>query len=188
MRISAIGASRVWLGLAAALIAVGLAACQSPGVASVASSASGAGDGASASAAPEPTEPTYIPSSEPLRLGLQHFDRGNYGLAERYFRDAIEKSPRDADAWIGLAASYDRIRRFDLADRAYHAVIRLSGETVQILNNQGYSYLLRGDLSAARAKFRKAYQRDPHNLTIINNIQILNAQQRSHRPPNTTKH
>jgi Flp pilus assembly protein TadD len=175
------GASRLWLCPAIALIATGLAACQTLGVAS---SDVAADDIAMSAAMPEPADLTYVPSSEPLRLGLEHFGRGNYGLAQRYFRDAVEKSPKDADAWIGLAASYDHLRRFDLADQAYRAAIRLSGESVQVLNNQGYSYMLRGDLNAARAKFRKAYQREPHNPTIINNIQILDAQdqsrQRSH--------
>ncbi len=80
-----------------------------------------------------------------------------------YFRAVVEKSPDNVTAWIGLAGSYDNIRRFDLADRAYREAIRLAGETPQILNNQGYSYMLRGDLRAARARFLKALRRDPHN-------------------------
>lgn len=126
----------------------------------------------------EPTEIKYYPSDEPLKLALEHFDRGSFGLAERYFRDAVEKSPKDATAWVGLAASYDRLRRFDLADKAYVAAIRLAGETVQILNNQGYSYMLRGDLTKARAKFLKAYQREPHNPLIANNLALLNSSYR----------
>jgi Flp pilus assembly protein TadD len=84
----------------------------------------------------------------------------------------------DATAWIGLAASYDRIGRFDLADRAYGVAISLVRETTEILNNQGYSYMLRGDLRRARAKFLKAYQREPDNPTIINNLQLLNSSSR----------
>ena len=97
------------------------------------------------------------------------------GLAERYFRDATEKAPKDPTAWIGLAASYDRIARFDLADRAYAYAIRLVGETTQILNNQGYSYMLRGDLVNARKKFLKAYELEPNNPTIANNLRLLNS-------------
>ncbi|WP_426420209.1 tetratricopeptide repeat protein [Bradyrhizobium genosp. A] len=78
----------------------------------------------------EPTDVKYYPSDEPVRVGLEHFNRGSYGLAQRYFKDAVEKSPKDLTAWIGLAASYDRIRRFDLADQAYAQAIRLGGETV----------------------------------------------------------
>jgi Flp pilus assembly protein TadD len=120
----------------------------------------------------------YYPSDEPLKLGLEYFKKGSYGIANRYFRDAVEKAPEDAEAWTGLAASYDRLRRFDLADQAYAQAIKLTGETVQILNDPGYSYLLRGDLAKARAKFLKAYQLDPTNPTVINNLQLLNASYR----------
>ncbi len=120
----------------------------------------------------------YYPSDEPVKLGLEYFSKGAYGVANRYFRDAVEKAPNDAEAWIGLAASYDRLRRFDLADQAYAQAIKLTGETVQILNDRGYSYLLRGDLGKARAKFMQAYRLDPTNPTIINNLQLLNASYR----------
>jgi hypothetical protein len=43
------------------------------------------------------------PSDEPLKLGLEYFKKGSYGIANRYFRDAVEKAPEDAEAWIGLA-------------------------------------------------------------------------------------
>jgi Flp pilus assembly protein TadD len=57
-----------------------------------------------------------------VRLGIQRFYDGNFGLARRnIFQDAVEKSSEDVTAWIGLAASYDRLGRFDLADRAYAA-------------------------------------------------------------------
>ena len=112
------------------------------------------------------------------RMGIEHFNRGNFGIAERYFRDATEKAPKDPTAWTGLAASYDRLARFDLADRAYVYAIRLVGETTEILNNQGYSYMLRGDLVKARAKFLKAYEREPNNPTILNNLQLLNSSSR----------
>jgi Flp pilus assembly protein TadD len=134
-------------------------------------------------ASPPPQSPTvedpgdvkYYPSDEPLRLGMEYFTRGQYGISQRYFRDAVEKAPKDVTAWIGLAASYDRLRRFDLADQAYAQAIKLTGETVQILNNQGYSYMLRGDLMRARLKFQKAYELDPTNPTIINNLELLNS-------------
>lgn len=126
----------------------------------------------------DPGDVKYYPSDEPYRLGVEHFNRGHFGLAERYFRDAVEKTPKDAAAWIGLAASYDRIRRFELADRAYTQAILLVGETTQILNNRGYSLMLRGDLAGARLKFMKSIERDPDNPIIVNNLKLLNG---SHR-------
>jgi Flp pilus assembly protein TadD len=120
----------------------------------------------------------YYPSDEPLKLGLEYLKKGFYGLAQRYFRDAVEKAAEDAEAWIRLAASYDRLRWFDLADQAYAQAIKLTGETVQILNDRGYSYMLRGDLGKARAKFLKAYELDPTNPTVINYISLLNSSYR----------
>jgi Flp pilus assembly protein TadD len=122
----------------------------------------------------EPADVKYYPSDEPLRLAIQHFNAGHYGVAERYFRDAVEKAPRDATAWIGLAACYDRLSRFALADRAYAQAVNLVGETTEVLNNRGYSYMLRGNLKAARKDFLKAYERDPTNPTIVNNLKLLN--------------
>jgi Flp pilus assembly protein TadD len=114
--------------------------------------------------------------SEPgddLSLGKRHFRAGDYGLAEKYFRHAVETHPNDAEAWLDLAAANDRLRRFDLADRAYTEAIHIVGPTVQILNNQGFSYLLRGDYGRAREKLvaaRAANPQDPHakaNLRLL---------------------
>lgn len=121
-----------------------------------------------------PGDVKYYPSDHPLRLGQEYFNRGIYGVAQQYFQAAVEKAPRDADAWIGLAGSYDRVGRFDLADRAYREAIKLQGETTQILNNYGYSLMLRGNLDAAREKFKQAFQRDPDNTTVQNNMNLLN--------------
>jgi thioredoxin-like negative regulator of GroEL len=108
-----------------------------------------------------------------LNRGKRQFREKNYGLAERHFRRAVEAQPRDAESWIGLAASYDRLRRFDLADRAYRQAIAILGPRPEILNNQGFSYILRGDYRRARAKLMAAHQQDPKNPYINNNLALL---------------
>lgn len=122
----------------------------------------------------EPGDAKYHRSDEPLRIGLEYFGRGAYGTAERHFRDAVEKSPNDRLAWVALAAAYDRTGRFDLADKAYKVAIRLGGESPAVLNNLGYSYMLRGDLQRARGKFEAALARDPQNPVVLNNLKLLN--------------
>jgi Flp pilus assembly protein TadD len=108
-----------------------------------------------------------------LSLGKREYRGNNYGLAEKHFRRAVELHPNDAEAWLGLAACYDRLRRFDLADRAYKEAIRLVGPTVEILNNQGFSYMLRGDYARARAKLLEADHKDPGNKYVENNLKLL---------------
>ena len=108
-----------------------------------------------------------------VEVGKKQYRAGNYGDAEKHFRRAVESSPRDIEAWVGLAAAYDRLKRFDLADRAYEQAIKLVGPRPEILNNQGYSYILRGDLKRARDKLMAAAARDPANPYIQNNIALL---------------
>jgi len=112
-----------------------------------------------------------------LVLAKRHFHEENYALAEKHFRRVVEQdnipAQRKAEAWVGLGASYDRLKRFELADRAYTAAIRIVGSTPEILNNQGFSYMLRGDYMRARAKFSQALEKDPTNPYIQNNIELL---------------
>ena len=114
-----------------------------------------------------------------MNLGKKQYRANNFGLAEKYFRHAAELRPRDAEAWLGLAASYDRLRRFDLADRAYTQAIGIVGPTTEILNNQGYSYMLRGDYKRAREKLTVAQRQDPSNKYVLNNIHLLEDSARS---------
>jgi Flp pilus assembly protein TadD len=111
--------------------------------------------------------------TDDLSLGKKQYRVENYGMAERYFRRAAEQHPRDAEAWLGLAAAYDQLRRFDFADRAYAQAIAIVGPTTEILNNQGYSYTLRGDYARAREKLAAAQRRDPGNKYVLNNIRLL---------------
>jgi len=122
-----------------------------------------------------PSDVKYYRSDEPVRLGVQRFYEGNFGLSQQYFQDAVEKTPKDPTAWVGLAASYDRLGRFDLADRAYGAAVKLTGDTPSLLNNEGYSYMLRGDLRKASALLDKALKLDPANQTTLNNRKLLNS-------------
>jgi Flp pilus assembly protein TadD len=119
-------------------------------------------------------DPAFYPSDPYLRMGKVHFRAGAYGLAEEKFRKAVEVTPRDTEAWLGLAASYDQLRRFDLADKAYERVLALDGKNAIVLNNAGYSQLLRGNLVAARRLLLKAYEIEPDNPYIANNIALLN--------------
>ena len=114
-----------------------------------------------------------LPSERALDKGKRYYRDGDYGLAEQSFRLAIEEDRNNAEAWLGLAASYDRLRRFDHADRAYKVLFRMVGQTPTILNNRGYHYILRGDYASARQTLAAAQAADPGNPFIRNNIALL---------------
>ncbi len=127
----------------------------------------------------EPVAPLSKPGlvgddpNDDLSLAKKYFRSNNFGLAEKSFRTAAEKHPNDAEAWVGLAASYDRLHRFDLSDRAYSQAIHIIGPTAEILNDQGFSYMLRGDYERAHKKLQEAQAKDPSNPYVQANLQLL---------------
>jgi Flp pilus assembly protein TadD len=155
-------------------LAIGLLVCAIP-LLGACNSTSGPlstfGNGAAELTLPDSVEP--YPDGEVLAVAQLQFSEGNYGHAARYYERAVEVAPNDPEAWLGLAASYDRIRRFDLSDRAYREAGRLIGNRAEYHNNVGYSFLLRGDPVKARANFLKAYELDPTSVTVNNNLTLL---------------
>ena len=80
------GFARVGL---AAIVIVGLAGCQ-PTVTPTPVPDAVTGQ--------NPADVKYYPSDEPMKLGIQRFYEGNFGLAQQYFQNAVEKTPRDVTA------------------------------------------------------------------------------------------
>jgi tetratricopeptide (TPR) repeat protein len=113
--------------------------------------------------------------NDDLSLGKKYFRAADFGLAERHFRRAVEQHPRDLESWVGLAAAYDRLRRYDFADRAYDQAMKIAGPSVELLNNRGYSYMLRGDYRRARETLLQAQAQDPSNPYVKNNLELLEA-------------
>ncbi len=70
------------------------------------------------------------------------------------------------------------MRQFDLADRAYDQAQKIAGPQAEILNNRGYSYMLRGDYARARETLRQAQAQDPANAYIKNNLELLEVSSR----------
>lgn len=113
-------------------------------------------------------------SERDVKIGKAQFRDANYGLAEKHFRQAVELRADNAEAWMGLAASYDQLGRFDFADRAYDQLLQLTGREPRVLNNLGYSHLLRGNKKKARQLFNEAQQAAPDDKVIAANIELLN--------------
>jgi Flp pilus assembly protein TadD len=145
--------------LVACTAAVGLSGCQSNGV------------DALETAALAPANADI--SRADLEAGKVQFREANYGLAEKHFRKAVELRADNAEAWMGLAASYDQLGRFDFADRAYTQLLKVAGRQPRIVNNMGYSYLLRGDKKRARELLAEAQAALPGDPVVDANLALL---------------
>jgi Flp pilus assembly protein TadD len=113
------------------------------------------------------------PPVNELALAQQAFRNRDFGLAEQRFRAIVDKDPRNANAWLGLGSTHDELARFDLADQDYAQVARLTGPSVALLNDRGYSYYMRGDYAKARALYAQARALDPGNIYVLRNIQKI---------------
>lgn len=108
-----------------------------------------------------------------LQRAKEHFRAGDYGLAEKFYRQAVEERHQNVEAWLGLAATYDHLKRFDEADRAYKVVKKLAGHTPTVLNNLGYHYMLKGEFASAQRTLEAALAMDPQNPNIVRNLELL---------------
>lgn len=105
--------------------------------------------------------------------GKAYFRAANFGLAEETFRSVLARNPKDAEAWVGLAASYDRLGRFDLADKAYGHAVAIAGRLPEIVNDMAYSQMLRGEHVKAATLFAEARRLAPQNPVIAANAALV---------------
>ena len=112
-------------------------------------------------------------SESDLVAGKAQFREANYGLAENHFRKAVELRADNSEAWMGLAASYDQLGRFDFADRAYDQLLKVAGRRPEILNNMGYSQLLRGNKKKARTLLTEARNGMADPAVVDANLALL---------------
>jgi Flp pilus assembly protein TadD len=112
-------------------------------------------------------------SAADLAAGKAQFNDGNYGLAEKHFRKAVELRASSAEAWMGLAASYDQLGRFDFSDRAYDQLLKLAGRRPQIVNNMGYSQYLRGNKKEAKKLLLEARAGMADTTVVDANLELL---------------
>lgn len=113
------------------------------------------------------------PGTSELASAKSHFREANYGLAEKNFRKTVELDATNAEGWVGLAASYDQLGRFDFADRAYAQALKVAGRRPQIVSNMGYSQFLRGDRKKARELLMEARAGMTDTRLVDANLKLL---------------
>jgi len=91
-----------------------------------------------------------------LAKGRMLFARGEFALAADAFQKAARYDPKSADAYNGLAASYDQLGRYDLSRRYYELALAQAPEDGRVLRNFARSMLRQGNQLAARKLIAEA--------------------------------
>lgn len=108
---------------------------------------------------------------DPYAAGKRHLAAGKLGLAVEQFRAAVAKDRGAVAALNALASCYDRLGRFDLADRYYDQALALAPTDVQTLNNIGVSNLMRGRPARAATMLELARKAAPDDAQIAANLE-----------------
>jgi len=120
-----------------------------------------------------PSSVPGVPRGTEFLTAKRNFETGHFGFAARYFEMALNASPGNMEACLGLAASYDWLHRFDLADKTYGKCRKIGGETFIYHNNIGFSYYLRGEYDKASVNLARAQALQPGHPVVENNLRIL---------------
>jgi tetratricopeptide (TPR) repeat protein len=107
---------------------------------------------------------------DPYERGKAYLMAGQFGLAVRTFRAALQDEPTSVRTLNAIAATYDRMHRFDLAERYYMKALALDPESVQTLNNIGYSYVLQGRAQLALEYLQRSLNLARSNETVLSNV------------------
>ncbi|QXQ04957.1 tetratricopeptide repeat protein [Sphingosinicellaceae bacterium] len=99
---------------------------------------------------------TPVPEGDAYAMGKSLLALNDVSGALAQFRQAIIAMPNSADALNGVAVSYDRLGRPDIARVYYEAGLALEPDSPTLLNNFGYSLYLQGNLVAAIEPLRAA--------------------------------
>ena len=113
-----------------------------------------------------------IDLADPIEAGRAELATGQYGLAIDSLTRVVQAEPRNARALSLLALGYDRIHRYDLADRYYAAALKVDPQHAMTLNNWGYSRLLRRDYAEADRLLRLASQARRNDPVIEANLRL----------------
>ncbi len=113
-----------------------------------------------------------IDMADPVARGKALLAMGQYGLAIEALQGALAQEPDAAKTLNALAVAYDKIGRHDLADRYFGEALALDPRSVAVLNNWGYSRLLRGDLASARDLLEEAAAQDAGSAVVAGNLTL----------------
>lgn len=97
----------------------------------------------------------WITSAEGLYFtGGRFFGRRNYKKALSYFKKAVKKNPRYADAYVYMGCAYKRLKRYKESIEAFKQAIRIKPDYAEAHYNLGLTYLILEDTGSAFEEYK----------------------------------
>lgn len=109
------------------------------------------------------------------RAGIASLMLGDQNRARALIQKAVSSGNASWRAWNALGALCDFERDWDGADAAYATADGLSPNQAEVLNNHGWSLILRGEWVSAIEALERAAQLNPKSSRIANNLELAKA-------------
>jgi tetratricopeptide (TPR) repeat protein len=109
---------------------------------------------------------------DPVENGRALLVTGQYGLAIDALSRVLHDDPNNPRTLTLLAEAYDRLHRYDLADRYHGEALRVDPNFVAALNNWGFSYLVRGDKARAVGLLERAAAVKQDHPVVAANLRL----------------
>ena len=109
---------------------------------------------------------------DPVSNGRAFLVTGQYGLAIDALSRVLHDDPANVRALNLVAEAYDRLHRYDLADRYHADALEIDPNSVAALNNWGFSLLVRGDKARAVALLRRAEAVKGDQPVVLANLRL----------------
>ena len=126
-----------------------------------------------------------LDASDPVERGRGLILTGQYGLAIDNLNEVAARDPGNARALTLLAVAYGQVRRFDLADRYHARALEIDPHSAVVLNNWGYSYLVRGDDRRATELLERAIATSDGRPIVAANLALARNDNAAANPART---
>ncbi|WP_205504669.1 tetratricopeptide repeat protein [Sphingomonas arenae] len=117
-----------------------------------------------------PARPSDAHLLQQAGIAALHMNRS--GEATMLLDKAVAQPGAGWRAWNARAVAADRQKDWGIADRAYAQALKVSPDNPQLLNNRGWSMLLRGEWSAAVGFLERAAALTPEDAKIAANLDL----------------
>lgn len=106
------------------------------------------------------------------QLGSYYLESGRYHEAAFEFQKAVAIKPDYLEAFNLLAVSYDRLRDFAKAEKAYRTALAIKPDTPYLYNNLGHSFMLQQRWEEALVNLKRAVELNGGrpNTRMYNNL------------------
>ena len=109
---------------------------------------------------------------DPVANGKALLVTGQYGLAIDALSCVLHDDPNNVRALNLIAEAYDRLHRYDLADRYHAEALEIDPNSVAALNNWGFSYLVRGNKTRAVELLERAEAVKGDQPVVLANLKL----------------